>query len=237
MRIALIGYGKMGKAIEEMALERGHEIVAKIDRNYDWASFSSMDADVAIEFTRPDAAAHNISMCLDQKIPVVIGTTGWYDSFEKIKAKVAEQNCAILPATNFSIGVNIFLEINSLLARLMNQQTNYEVKIEETHHTQKLDAPSGTAITIAEDILQQLDRKKNWVHNTPVMPSDLEIIDYRKPNVPGTHSVKYQSEIDTLEIKHEAHNRKGFALGAVIAAEFLQDKIGVYTMKDVLNLN
>ncbi len=227
----------MGKAIEPIARERGHEIVMKLGSKDAIDPSVLASADVAIEFTVPESAGKNIELCFEAKTPVVVGTTGWYDELDEVLAKMKSTGGAILPATNFSLGVNIFLEINSLLARLMDQQPQYNVVLEEIHHTEKLDAPSGTAITIGEGILAELQRKQKWVNNTSENPTDLEIISYRKPEVPGTHAVTYQSEIDQIRIEHIAHSRKGFALGAVIAAEFLAGKQGHFTMKDVLKLN
>lgn len=237
MKIALIGFGKMGKAIEPIALERGHEIVLRAASSEEVAFDVLLDADVAIEFTNPESAVENIVTCIDTKTPVVVGTTGWYDHLPSVLRAIDAKNGAILPATNFSLGVNIFLEINERLAQLMNHQNQYEMMVEEIHHTEKLDAPSGTAITIAEGILENTDRKSNWVNEKSADTNQLEIISYREPNVPGTHEVTYASDIDQIQIKHTAHSRKGFALGAVIAAEFLYGKTGVYSMKDVLKLN
>lgn len=237
MKIALIGFGKMGKAIEPIAIDRGHHIVLRAQTKADVDPQVIAMADVAIEFTNPESAKENIEMCLENNTPVVIGTTGWYHDFEAIKAKVDATNGAILPATNFSLGVNIFLEINETLGRLMDGQQQYDVMIEETHHTEKLDAPSGTAITIGEGILKTLERKSRWVDTSSENKSDLQIISYRKPDVPGTHIVTYKSEVDSIKIEHVAHSRKGFALGAVIAAEFLAGKSGIYSMKDVLKLS
>ncbi|HNR86643.1 MAG TPA: 4-hydroxy-tetrahydrodipicolinate reductase [Taishania sp.] len=240
MKIALIGYGKMGKAIEEIAIERGHSIVAKINQSTPIESLKSLEADVAIEFTRPDAAVANIQFCLNHSLPVVVGTTAWYDAFEHVKNEVAQHNGALLHASNFSVGVNIFFEINRMLAQLMQPYAEYTASVEEIHHLQKLDAPSGTAVTIANAILENNPALNTWKlgeENHPTtQKNELAITSYRKPDVPGTHIVKYQSSIDTIEIMHEAHNRKGFALGAVLAAEFLKDKKGIFTMSDVLNI-
>ena len=238
MKIAIIGYGKMGKAIEEIAISRGHEIVAKLTSKSQLEEIPE-DTDAAIEFTNPEAATKNIRYCIQHKIPVVIGSTGWYDEFDSIVQETKNHNSGILYATNFSIGVNIFFKINQKLAEIMQEQTDYALGITEVHHTQKLDAPSGTAITTAEGIINNSSRFGNWElvketknSNTSTIP----ILAERLPNVPGTHIVDYTSDIDTIELKHTAHNRKGFALGSVIAAEFLKDKAGVYTMNDVLNL-
>ncbi len=240
MKIALIGYGKMGQAIEDAALSRGHEIVAKIDQksnDSDWSAIA--DADVAIEFTAPQAAVQNIQYCFDRKVPVVVGTTGWYDDFPELKARVEKENLSILTATNFSIGVNLFFEINKMLAELMNEQDSYDVSIEEVHHKQKLDAPSGTAISLATQVLERLQRKHSWKLDESedehvAQDSTLRVRAYREEGVPGTHSVTYRSAIDDIEIKHTAHSRAGFAFGAVIAAEWLNNKSGVFTMQDVI---
>lgn len=239
MKIALIGYGKMGKAIEEIALERGHQIVAKIDRDNDLSELLQANADVAVEFTRPDAAVNNILFCAQNNIPVVVGTTAWSHDYEKVAAAIEANDAALLTASNFSVGVNIFFEINRQLAKLIQPYSEYTPSIEEIHHLQKLDAPSGTAVTIANDLMQSNTRVSSWKLGEEVHPmvekDELAITSYRLPDVPGTHVVKYTSEIDTIEIKHEAHNRKGFALGAVLAAEFLSGKKGIFTMSDVLN--
>jgi len=237
MKIALFGYGKMGKEIESVALGRGHEIILKINsRNSKINSAELKEADVAIEFSKPDFVIENIKTCFTAGIPVVVGTTGWYGQYEKIKKLCWENNQCMLAATNFSIGVNIFFELNKHLAEMMNDHWEYNVTIDETHHTQKHDSPSGTAITIAEDIIENLERKEKWVNKKDSIDSHLNIFSHRIDNIPGTHEVKYTSPIDDIEIKHTAHNRKGFALGAVVAAEWIAGKKGVYTMKDVLKL-
>lgn len=237
MDIALIGYGKMGKAIEEIALQRGHHIALKISRSNQNAFTESnlRTADVAIEFTQPDAALNNVLTCMNAGLPVVCGTTGWDATMEKAKEKCLEVNSSFLPASNFSIGVNIFFEINRQLATIMDAYPGYQVVIEETHHLEKKDKPSGTAISLAEQILGNIHRKKHW-HLGEVAPTDeiIPITSFREEDVPGTHVVKYSSEIDDIEIKHIAHSRKGFALGAVLAAEFIQNKKGIFTMRDVL---
>lgn len=238
MKLALIGYGKMGKAIEEIALQRKHEIVLKINRDnlQDLSKENISKADVAIEFTNPDSAYQNVKKAIELNIPTVCGTTGWLEKFDELKKLVAEKNGAFIYASNFSVGVNIFFELNKKLAALMSSHPEYEAIIEEIHHTQKKDAPSGTAITLAEQILEANKKKKRWVNEVSDNPEDLEIISQRIDPTPGTHSVKYSSAIDDVEVIHIAHSRKGFALGAVVAAEFLKGKKGVYTMKDVLNL-
>lgn len=240
MKIALIGYGKMGKAIEEIALQRGHEIAAKIDASNSVSELLNKQIDVAIEFTRPDAAVNNILFCQENTIPVVVGTTAWNHEFPKVEHAVHTYNGALLYASNFSVGVNIFFEINRRLAKLMNRQTEYTASIEEIHHLQKLDSPSGTAVSIADDIISNIDVLKSWKlgeeEEPTVKKSELAITSFRQPDVPGTHVVRYDSEIDTIEILHEAHSRKGFALGAVLAAEFLKGKKGIFTMSDVLRI-
>lgn len=238
MKIALVGYGKMGKTIERIALERGHEVVLRISSSNqsDLNKDNLANADVVIEFTNPEAAFDNVRKCLMAGTPVVCGSTGWNEKLEEAYKICLENNTAMLQSSNFSIGVNVFFEINKLLAQIMNQYPNYEVSIEETHHTHKKDAPSGTAITIAERILEQLDRKKTWSITQPIVPSELSIVAHRIDEVPGTHNVKYSSDIDEIELIHTAHNRDGFALGAVVTAEFLQGKKGIFKMKDVLGL-
>ncbi|MGB3155283.1 MAG: 4-hydroxy-tetrahydrodipicolinate reductase [Chitinophagaceae bacterium] len=238
MRIALIGYGKMGKAIEEVALQKGHEIVLKIDQPnlHEFTPENMVKAEVAIEFTGPQSAFDNVKACLDMGLPVICGSTGWTDRLEEMKHYCAEKKIGFIYSSNYSIGVNIFFEVNKKLAFLMSPHKEYEVILEETHHTQKRDAPSGTAITLAEQILEQVKRKKQWVNELSDNPEDLEIISQRIDPAPGTHSIKYSSAIDNIEIIHTAHNRKGFAFGALLAAEFIKDKKGFFTMKEVLNL-
>ncbi len=238
MRIALIGYGKMGKAIEEIALHRGHEIVLRIDQPnlHEFTRENLSKADAAIEFTGPHSAYDNVKKCLEFGVPVVSGSTGWTGRLDELKKLREEKNGAFAYSSNFSVGVNIFFEINKRLAALMAPHKEYEVILEETHHTQKKDAPSGTAITLAEQVLAEVKRKKQWVNELSDNPEDLEIISQRIDPAPGTHSVKYSSVIDTIEIIHTAHNRTGFATGAVLAAEYLEDRKGFFTMKDVLGL-
>ncbi len=231
MKIALLGYGKMGKTIEGIAVERGHEIVYKITENIEDVDLTN--ADVAIDFSVPKAAFKNISTCLKQKVPVISGTTGWLDQYEEAVTICKKENSAFLYASNFSIGVNLFFELNQKLAKMMNSFSDYKVEIEEVHHTHKLDAPSGTAITLAEQIIAD-STKTGWKLDT-AGENEIPITAKRIDEVPGTHTIAYNSEIDSIEIKHTAHSRKGFALGAVIAAEWLQDKKGVHTMKDVLS--
>ncbi|RPD51571.1 4-hydroxy-tetrahydrodipicolinate reductase [Paracnuella aquatica] len=238
MRIALIGYGKMGQMIESIALERGHEIVLKIsiDNTADFTKEAVQRADVAIEFTTPHSAFANVTQCLQWGVPVVSGSTGWNDRLDEAKQMCVENGGAFLHASNFSIGVNIFFEVNKLLARLMATHPEYEASLKEIHHTAKLDAPSGTAVTLAEQVLQALPHKKGWTNEPAQNGAELSIISERVDPAPGTHHVKYTSEIDDIEIIHTAHSRKGFALGAVLAAEFVAGKKGVFSMSDVLGL-
>ncbi len=238
MKIALIGYGKMGKAIEEIALQKGHEIIFRISSGNTEALTETnlRQADVAIEFTNPQSAVANIKKCFDAGVPVVCGSTGWLQQWDTIKASCLEKNGALLYASNFSIGVNLFFALNADLAKLMAAYETYDVMIEETHHTQKKDAPSGTAITLAEQIMQETKTKKSWINQSSNNKEALSIISKRIDPAPGTHKISYSSEIDDIEIIHTAHNRKGFAGGALAAAEFLKGKQGIYTMKDVLHL-
>jgi len=232
MKIALLGYGRMGKAIEEIALERGHEIV--IRKDVDPIDVNLSLADAAIDFSHPSAAFDNIKDCIDSKVAVVSGTTGWLDRFDEIKSYCEAHDGAFIYASNFSIGVNLFFNLNAHLAKMMEQINGYDVAMEEIHHVHKLDAPSGTAISLANDILENSE-KKQWNIET-ADSDDLFIKVKREGEVPGTHSVSYTSAIDAIEIKHTAFNRTGFALGAVVAAEWLHGKKGVFNMKDVLSL-
>lgn len=234
MKIALLGYGKMGKVIERIALERGHEIVLK--KSSASTFYGIENADVAIDFSIPDVAVENISICLEKGIPVVSGTTGWLDDYQKIVDLCEAKNGAFLYGSNFSLGVNLFFELNNYLAQMMSKFKEYNVSMEEIHHTQKLDKPSGTAISLAKDILKNYPEKKNWTIDNSTN-EELFIDVKRIENVPGTHSVFYNSDVDFIEIKHVAHNREGFALGAVVASEWILGKKGVFSMKDVLNLN
>jgi 4-hydroxy-tetrahydrodipicolinate reductase len=238
MKIALIGYGKMGKAIEEIAVQKGHDIVLKItsQNTSELTSGNLKTADVAIEFTNPHSAVNNIKNCLDAHVPVVSGSTGWLQQWDEVTAYCNEKSGALLYASNFSIGVNLFFELNTYLAKLMADYPDYDVILEEVHHTQKKDTPSGTAITLAEQILLQIRSKKGWVNEVSSNKEDLSIISRRIDPAPGTHTIKYTSAIDDIEITHTAHNRQGFASGAVLAAEFLQNKKGIYSMKDILHL-
>ncbi len=238
MNISLIGYGKMGQTIERIAIERGHTIVLKItSKNVDEFNLASLkNTDVAIEFSKPEAAFANVLKCLDASVNVVCGTTGWNKELPIAEQKAIENKCAFLQASNFSIGVNLFFEINKQLAHLMKKHLEYDVSIEETHHVHKKDAPSGTAITLAEQIIHNMSIKKNWHLGYNEDKNSVPILARRTDNVPGTHTVKYTSAIDDIEIIHTAHNRDGFALGAVLAAEFIKDKQGVFTMKDILGI-
>jgi 4-hydroxy-tetrahydrodipicolinate reductase len=238
IKIALIGYGKMGKAIEAIALERGHEIVLKIDVNNaaDLTAANLQEADAAIEFTGPHSAFNNVMKCLEYGVPLVCGSTGWLDKLEEAKAYCRQQNGCFLYASNFSVGVNIFFEINKRLAELMKPHTGYNVSMEEIHHTQKKDAPSGTAVTLAEQVLANIDRKDKWVNDETTDPRALSIISKRIDPAPGTHTVTYHSAVDTIGIVHTAHNRTGFATGAILAAEFVKGKNGIFSMKEVLGL-
>jgi len=244
MNIALIGYGKMGQIIERFAIERGHEIVLKIgSKNLeDLTAANLKKADVAIDFSLPDAAIKNIYTCFDANVPLVVGTTGWYGQLQDIKNECLRGNHTLLYGSNFSIGVNLFFHINEVLAKLMNNYPVYDVQVEEIHHTQKLDSPSGTAMTIAEGIIENLDRKNGWVNeldgveSTEILKQDeLLIASQRIENIPGTHTVVYSSEVDEIEITHTAHSRAGFALGSVVAAEWLKNKQGFYNISDIFN--
>ena len=232
MRIALFGYGKMGQMIEQVAIKRGHEIVAKIDENSENIDFSTMD--VAIDFSMPEAAFGNITKCLHNNVPIISGTTGWLDKYDDALALCNEKKGAFIYASNFSLGVNIFFELNNYLAKMMQNLPEYNVELEEIHHTQKLDAPSGTAITLAEGVIANSNYKQ-WKLDS-ASKETLKITSKRIGTVPGTHTVAYESIVDSIEIKHTAHNREGFALGAVTAAEWIIGKVGVFSMRDVLNL-
>lgn len=235
MNIALLGYGKMGKEIEAIALQRGHSIVLKVDET-NASTFTAEElkaANVAIEFSTPHTVIGNIKKCFESQVPIVVGTTGWYDEFEMIQELCLQEESALFHATNFSLGVNLFFKVNTYLAELMNKYDSYDVEMEEIHHIHKLDKPSGTAISLANQVLEKIDRKKNWSiteHN----PETLFIKDVREGEVPGTHIIKYKSPVDDIEIMHKAHNRKGFALGAVIAAEHINGKKGIFTMNDLI---
>jgi 4-hydroxy-tetrahydrodipicolinate reductase len=246
MKIALLGYGKMGKIIEKIALDRKHEIVLKIDQDNleELTTENLQNADVAIEFSTPNTALANITLCLNAGVPVVVGTTGWHDSLSDIKQRCEQESLSFIYGTNFSVGVNIFFHVNKMLATIMNGYAYYDVQVEEIHHTQKLDSPSGTAITIAEGIIKNITAKKDWVNvltaegleaTDNIKAEELLIESYRIDSVPGTHTVIYDSEIDAIEFKHTAHNRNGFALGAVMAAEWIQNKKGFYSVEDMFD--
>jgi 4-hydroxy-tetrahydrodipicolinate reductase len=236
MNIALIGYGKMGKAIEQFALARGHKIVSIIDitnrDDFDSPAFKS--ADVAIEFTMPDTAFDNYMRCFAADVPVVSGTTGWLDRIDDIKRMCKEEGKTFFYASNFSIGANILFALNTYLAKIMNKFPAYDVSITETHHIHKLDAPSGTAITLAESILANVERKKRWILDKEEQPTDLPVYAIREGEVPGIHEIIYESDVDTVSIKHDAKSRAGLALGAVVAAEFTAGKKGFLGMNDML---
>lgn len=232
MKIALLGYGKMGKTIEKIAIERGHEIVLKVDKND--TDYDLSTADVAIDFSIPSAAVNNISNCFKSGVPIVSGTTGWLDQYNNVSELCKTQKGSFIYASNFSLGVNLFFELNKKLASMMNNVEGYDLTMEEIHHTEKLDAPSGTAITLAEGVIEnsQFEKWQLDQGDDRAIPITAKRID----KVPGTHTVSYSSAVDTIEIKHTAHSRNGFALGAVVAAEWLKDKTGIFTMKDVLGL-
>lgn len=238
MKIAIIGYGKMGMAIEEIALQKEHEIALRIglENREEFTVENLRHADVAIEFTGPHSAVNNIKTCMDAGLPVVCGSTGWLNHYEEVIQYCRQKNGGFLYASNFSIGVNLFFELNSYIAKLMSKHSNYQVSIEEIHHTEKKDAPSGTAITLAEQVMQNNPAKKQWINHENGETEDLPIISRRVDLVPGTHTVSYSSAIDDIAITHTAHNRKGFAAGAVLAAEFIQNKKGIFNMKNVLEL-
>jgi 4-hydroxy-tetrahydrodipicolinate reductase len=232
MKIALLGYGRMGKKIEEIAISRGHRVIIKKELNED---YDISLADIAIDFSVPSAAFNNISNCFNNNIPVICGTTGWLEKYDDAVHLCKEKKGAFIYASNFSLGVNIFFELNNQLAKMMNALKDYTISMEEIHHIKKLDAPSGTAITLAEGIINN-SSKKEWILGENGSKKEIPISAKRIPEVPGTHTVSYTSEIDSIEIKHTAHSRKGFALGAVIAAEWLVNKKGIFSMKDVLNI-
>ncbi|MFN4952073.1 MAG: 4-hydroxy-tetrahydrodipicolinate reductase [Flavobacteriales bacterium] len=236
MKIALIGYGKMGKIIERIAISRGHEIVSIYNSQKPFKGNEECTADVAIEFTRPDTVVEHIKTAIGQKLPIVVGTTAWSKSQEEIFNLVSQTQGSLLYASNFSVGVNIFQQLTEKLAQLIESQVQYTLRIEETHHLQKLDAPSGTAVTLAEGIIANNTNYNEWQLGNEVLSHQISIVAHREPDVPGTHEVFATSTIDTITLSHEAHSREGFALGAILGAEFLLGKQGVFTMKDVLNL-
>lgn len=233
MNIALLGYGRMGQTIEQIAIKRGHTIVLKVDK--DDTTYDITKADVAIDFSIPDVAFNNISMCLNHQVPVISGTTGWLHDYDKAIALCKEKKGAFIYASNYSLGVNIFFELNKVLAKMMSNLKQYNISLEEIHHTKKLDAPSGTAISLADGIIAQHATYNKWkLHDGD--ETTIPIIAKRIEDVPGTHTVTYESDVDTITMEHIAHNRDGFALGAVIAAEWIVGKTGVFTMNDVLNI-
>jgi 4-hydroxy-tetrahydrodipicolinate reductase len=238
MKIALVGYGKMGRAIEKIGLERGHQVVSiiDVDNRADFQSDTFRSADVAIEFSTPASAFDNFMQCFDANIPVVAGTTGWLARIDEVKARCENEEKTFFYASNYSIGVNLFFAVNKYLAQWMNDFPAYNVRLSETHHVHKLDAPSGTAITLAENILKQIDRKKQWTLNASDQPDDLVIEAIRKDEVPGIHEIIYESDVDSITLKHSAKSRAGFALGAVLAAEFTVGKKGFLGMNDLLHL-
>jgi len=239
MNILILGYGKMGKTIEQIAIARQHTIFAKIDNHNkeDLYKLKGAKIDIAIEFSQPESAYGNIKFCLENHIPVVCGTTGWLEKKPELDQICRMNGGSFFYASNFSVGVNLFFHFNKILARVMNHYPEYDIKMEEIHHTEKKDAPSGTAITLAEGIISQNDRKKVWVNSTASSSEQLEIISKRIENIPGTHTIQYESKVDTLEIKHTAHTRHGFAEGAVVAAEWLKGKKGIFGMNDMLKIS
>lgn len=238
MKIALIGYGKMGHEIEAIALERGHTfpLIIDLDNAHDLTPENLKKVDVAIEFTKPEMAYENVKKCFAAGTPVVSGTTGWNDKVEELKKHCKETNNTFIWSSNFSVGVNIFFKLNEYLAKIMNSFPTYDVSIVETHHTQKLDAPSGTAISLANGIIKNIDRKEKWQLDSQDSSDSLKISAIRRDNVPGIHTITYDSAVDYIELTHSAKSRKGFALGAVLAAEFIHDKKGVFTMDDLIKL-
>ncbi len=240
MKLALIGYGKMGKIIERIAISRGHSIIGKASSSQPIDTLDFSEVDVAIEFTTPSFVVKHIEYCIEHGTPIVVGTTAWNEKLPYVKTLIEQNNGALLHASNFSIGVNIFFDVNKRLAKLMANQVEYVPSLEETHHLHKLDAPSGTAVTIANDMMLENNKIESWTlgEGKPPVTRDgqLAVTSYRLPDVPGTHIVTYESPIDTIQLSHTAHSREGFALGAVIAAEFLQHKKGTFTMQDVIKL-
>ena len=236
MKIALLGYGKMGQEIEKLAVKRGHEILLVIDSLEDWENEGQhlSEADVAIDFSTPISIVENIYHCFDSNIPIVVGTTGWLDDLEKVRQDCAERNQTIFYSPNYSIGVNLFFDLNRYLAQLMSKWEDYTISIEETHHIHKKDSPSGTAIVLANDIISHSEHKEKWVKEKVENPEELGIKSYRTENVPGTHVVKYESEEDIIEIIHTAKSRRGFAMGAILAAEWINGKKGFFDMKAML---
>ena len=234
MKVALLGYGKMGKTIEEVLLNRAHIVCLRQDGEATSEDVEALKtADIAIDFSVPTSALQNIENCFNVDVPVVVGTTGWYDNFSAVKEKCLNGNRTLFYASNFSIGVNILFDINKQLAKLMNEH-EYEVSIEEVHHIQKIDSPSGTAITLAEGIIENIDRKSSWIKGSTTNENELAVNAKREREVPGTHLIRYENNIDKIEIMHEAKGREGFALGAVLAAEWAVNKKGVFNMQDML---
>ncbi len=239
MKIALLGYGRMGHIIEEIARNRGHELVLIIDvKNVSDLTVENLKkADVAIDFSIPDSAYKNIQLCFEAKVPVVCGTTGWLDKYDEVTEAANNNGAGFFYASNFSVGVNIFFKLNQYLAKLMNNLNNYQINMEEVHHIHKLDAPSGTALTIAEDIIKNIDRKSEWVLDQSSTDKAIGIKAIREGEVPGIHRVNYDSQVDFINIEHSAKSREGFALGAVLAAEYMKDKTGFHNMDNLLNLD
>ena len=246
MKIAILGFGKMGQIIEQFAMERGHDVVLKVNAdNLEELTVSNLkNADVAIDFSTPDCVLQNIALCFDAGVAIVVGTTGWYGRLQEVKNQCVEGNNTLLYASNFSVGVNVFFFVNRVLAKIMNRYPQYEVQVEEIHHTEKLDSPSGTAMSIAEGIIGELNRKNEWVneligsHSELITkPDQLLIESHRIEDVPGTHTVIYSSEVDDIEFKHKAHSRAGFALGAVLAAEWVHGKNGFYNVTDMFDFS
>jgi 4-hydroxy-tetrahydrodipicolinate reductase len=249
MKIALLGYGKMGKIIEKIAIDRKHEIVLKIDydNQHELTAENLQKADAVIEFSTPHTVLDNIEHCFNAGVPIVVGTTGWYNELQQVKERCEQNNNSLIYASNFSIGVNVFFYVNRVLAKLMNNYPYYDVQVEEIHHTQKMDSPSGTAITIAEGIIENIESKKEWVNaltadgdetaDDNIKSDQLLIESFRIDSVPGTHTVIYDSEVDSIEFKHTAHNRNGFALGAVMAAEWIKDRKGFHAVQDMFDFS
>lgn len=238
LKIIIIGYGRMGQEIKQLAEKRGHEILMTIDKDNqeDFTPENLKKADVAIEFTLPDAAFDNIMKCFESDVPVVSGTTGWMDRFYDIRKYCLEHDQAFLYASNFNLGMNLFFKVNDYVAKIMNHYSNYDVGIEETHHVHKVDAPSGTAVKLAESLISEIKRKNKWKKEKSEAEDEIPVKSIREDEVPGIHRVMYSSSFDEIELKHSAKSREGFALGAVMAAEFIHDKQGVYSMDDLLNI-
>ena len=238
MNIAILGYGKMGREIEKTAIERNHNVVLiiDIDNQADLNQKNLSNIDVAIDFSIPDSAYSNIIKCFEYNTPVVSGTTGWLDKFEEIISICRDKNQAFFYAANYSLGINIFMQLNKYLAGIMNRFSDYEITMEETHHTQKLDAPSGTAIKLANDIIHVVNRKSKWELNKASDDNSIKITSVRKDNVMGIHKITFNSPMDIIEMQHSAKSRKGFAAGAILAAEFIKDKKGYYTINDLLQI-